>query len=218
MREAGFGRTIFYRHFDDLADLLMTAGREAFGALLEAERTLSEAAAGPGSDSEVVRAAIERELWSEFHGRYLRSLADPTVDVSLLGLAWPFAAVAPGSERMRATADAVERALVLPGGGVLRYEGDSYAGGNAWVLAALWLGLYRRQLGDAAGHAAALAYAQRVATALGLLPEQVTDEGAPAWVVPLAWSHAMFVLAARPELAAVSARTTRPSARVRVPR
>jgi hypothetical protein len=32
------------------------------------------------------------------------------------------------------------------------------------------------------------------------LPEQVTDEGEPAWVVPLAWSHAMLLLAARPEL------------------
>jgi GH15 family glucan-1,4-alpha-glucosidase len=37
------------------------------------------------------------------------------------------------------------------------------------------------------------------------LPEQVTDEGEPAWVVPLAWSHAMLLLAARPELDAVSA-------------
>src|SRR5688500_11177306 len=27
MREAGLGRTIFYRHFDDLADLLMGTGR-----------------------------------------------------------------------------------------------------------------------------------------------------------------------------------------------
>src|SRR3954453_10539616 len=53
MRDAGFGRTIFYRHFDDLADLLMRAGREAFGALLELERTLSEAAA-TGDDAEVV--------------------------------------------------------------------------------------------------------------------------------------------------------------------
>jgi glucoamylase len=82
-----------------------------------------------------------------------------------------------------------------------------YAGGIPWVLGALWLGLYRRQVGDAAGHARALGYALRVATPLDLLPEQVTDDGAPAWVVPLAWSHAMLVLAARPELDAVRTRT-----------
>src|SRR5690348_13884365 len=46
-----------------------------------------------GAAAEVVRGAIERELWSDFHGRYLRTLGDPTLDVSLLGLAWPFAAV-----------------------------------------------------------------------------------------------------------------------------
>ena len=40
-------------------------------------------------------------------------------------------------------------------------------------------------------------------TSLGLLPEQVTRDGDPAWVVPLGWSHAMLMLAARPELALV---------------
>src|SRR5436305_71377 len=56
MREAGIGRTIFYRHFDDLADLLRTAGREAFERLLEAEQDFK--AAHVGGDPDVVRAAI----------------------------------------------------------------------------------------------------------------------------------------------------------------
>jgi glucoamylase len=154
--------------------------------------------------AEVVREAIERELWSEFHGRYLRSIGDPVLDVSLLGLAWPFAAVDPGGERMRATVAALDAELGGVGGGVARYAGDTYAGGNRWVLAALWLGLWRRQVGDTAGLERSLEYAVRAQTALGLLPEQVTDEGEPAWVVPLAWSHAMLLLAARPELEAVS--------------
>ncbi len=157
--------------------------------------------------AEVVREAIERELWSEFHGRYLRSIGDPVLDVSLLGLAWPFAAVDPGGERMRATVAALDGELGSVGGGVARYAGDTYAGGNRWVLAALWLGLWRRQVGDAAGLERSLEYAVRAQTALGLLPEQVTDDGEPAWVVPLAWSHAMLLLAARPELEAVSAAT-----------
>ena len=158
-----------------------------------------EAAAG------VVREAIERELWSDFHGRYLRSIGDPVLDVSLLGLAWPFAAVDPAGERMRATVAALEAELGDVEHGLARYAGDTYAGGNNWVLAALWLGLWRRQVGDIAGLERSLEYAVGVQTTLGLLPEQVTDEGEPAWVVPLAWSHAMFLLAARPELAAVSA-------------
>jgi GH15 family glucan-1,4-alpha-glucosidase len=60
-------------------------------------------------------------------------------------------------------------------------------------------------VGDTAGLERSLEYAVRVQTKLGLLPEQVTDDGEPAWVVPLAWSHAMLLLAARPELEAVSA-------------
>jgi glucoamylase len=64
--------------------------------------------------------------------------------------------------------------------------------------------LWHRQVGDPAGHERALDYALSAQTTLGLLPEQVTDDGEPAWVVPLAWSHAMLLLAARPELEAVS--------------
>jgi len=154
--------------------------------------------------AEVVRAAIERELWSGFHGRYLRSIGDPVLDVSLLGLAWPFAAVDPAGERMLATVAALQDELGNVEDGVARYAGDTYAGGNNWVLAALWLGLWCRQVGDTAGLERSLQYAVRAQTALGLLPEQVTDEGEPAWVVPLAWSHAMLLLAARPELDAVS--------------
>ena len=150
--------------------------------------------------AEVVVAAIERELWSEFHGRYLRSLGDPTLDVSLLGLAWPFAVVDPAGERMRATVAALQDELGCPAGSLRRYSGDTYAGGHRWVLAALWLGLWHRQAGEDAGLQRALTYALGAQTKLGLLPEQVTDDGEPAWVVPLAWSHAMLLLAARPEL------------------
>jgi GH15 family glucan-1,4-alpha-glucosidase len=154
--------------------------------------------------AEEIREAIERELWSDFHGRYLRSLGDPTLDASLFGLAWPFAAVAPGGERMRATVAALEAELAGADGSVARYAGDTYAGGHRWVLAALWLGLWHRQAGDEAGLERALRYAVTAQTGLGLLPEQVTEAGEPAWVIPLAWSHAMFLLAARPDLGLVS--------------
>ncbi|HEY5660110.1 MAG TPA: glycoside hydrolase family 15 protein [Gaiellaceae bacterium] len=176
----------------------ISAGLGAAAAIArrhEPQRTAAYAEA-----AEVVRTAIERELWSEPHGRYLRSLDDPTVDVSLLGLAWPFAVVEPGGERMRATVAALEQELGCPAGSLRRYAGDTYAGGNRWVLAALWLGLWYRQVGEGHGLERALTYALGAQTKLGLLPEQVTDDGEPAWVVPLAWSHAMLLLAVRPEL------------------
>src|SRR2546423_6841883 len=75
MREAGIGRTIFYRHFDDLADLLMRAGREAIGELYEAHRALAEAQLGDGP--EVVRQVIEPAVAVfERHGPLLRAIRE----------------------------------------------------------------------------------------------------------------------------------------------
>jgi glucoamylase len=210
------------------------AGLDAAAAMAARHEPALEA--GFRTAAERVRQGIESHLWSEEHGRYLRSRLvgrrddagepvpaafasglpypnravasvdplDARVDSSLLGLAWPFRAVDPESPRMRATAAAIERDLLLPEGGVLRYEGDVYAGGNPWLLTTLWLGLYYRQIGDDAGLRRCVEYVADCATPLGLLPEQVTREGEPAWVLPLAWSHAMLLLAVRPELAIVA--------------
>jgi AcrR family transcriptional regulator len=74
MREAGAGRTIFYRHFDDLADLLMTAGREAFEGLFEAERAFGSAHRGGEPN---VQAAIEAAVEVHVrHGPLLRAIAE----------------------------------------------------------------------------------------------------------------------------------------------
>lgn len=82
MERAGFGRTIFYRHFDDLADLLVRAGREAIAELYEAQRTLGEAGT---ADLVSVRAAMRAaaEVYRR-HGPVLRAIseaaaADPLV-------------------------------------------------------------------------------------------------------------------------------------------
>jgi AcrR family transcriptional regulator len=75
MREAGFGRTIFYRHFDDLGDLLMRAGREAIEELLDAQIAFSQARMGDGP--EVVRSAIEPAVSVyERHGPLLRAISE----------------------------------------------------------------------------------------------------------------------------------------------
>jgi AcrR family transcriptional regulator len=79
MREAGIGRTIFYRHFDDLADLLMRAGREAIDELYEAHRALAEARLGDGPD--VVRRTIEPAVAVfQRHGPLLRAIGEAAAD------------------------------------------------------------------------------------------------------------------------------------------
>jgi TetR/AcrR family transcriptional regulator, ethionamide resistance regulator len=75
MREAGLGRTIFYRHFDDLADLLMRTSREAVEELFEAQRSFVEGQ--PGDATGTVRRSLEAavEVYQR-HGPLLRCVAE----------------------------------------------------------------------------------------------------------------------------------------------
>jgi AcrR family transcriptional regulator len=74
MREAGFGRTIFYRHFDDLADLFRRAGREAVEGLLQAEEAFRSAHVGGEPDlSRAIEAAVS--VYRD-HGPLLRGIAE----------------------------------------------------------------------------------------------------------------------------------------------
>ncbi|GGI03793.1 glycoside hydrolase family 15 protein [Egicoccus halophilus] len=129
---------------------------------------------------------------------------DATPDASLLGLTYPFATFAPDEPRMAATLEVLDARLRAADGGLGRYPGDDYRGGNPWVLTTLWLGLARRAPG-APVPADGLDYARRAATSTQLLPEQVdAATGRPAWIVPLTWSHAMYVLACRPDTPALA--------------
>jgi TetR/AcrR family transcriptional regulator, ethionamide resistance regulator len=75
MREAGLGRTIFYRHFDDLADLLLRTSREALEDLFQAQ--LSLVRSHPGDPADAVRQAFEAAVdVYRRHGPLLRCLAE----------------------------------------------------------------------------------------------------------------------------------------------
>lgn len=141
--------------------------------------------------------ALDKRIVQAWKGYARYELAfDPVLDVSLLGLSVPFALLPPDDERMRRTAEAVAKRLTVPGvGGLRRYEGDRYAGGNPWILTTLWLALYDVAVGNRARASELLQWGVEHRTALDLLPEQVDRvSGKPAWVIPLTWSHAMFVL------------------------
>jgi AcrR family transcriptional regulator len=75
MERADLGRTIFYRHFDDLGDLLVRAAREAIEELYEAQQALAETRVEHGP--EAVRPAIELAVdVYRRHGPLLRAVAD----------------------------------------------------------------------------------------------------------------------------------------------
>ena len=92
MARAGIGRTLFYRHFDDLADLLLRVGSEAIDELYEAQ--VAMAAGNPGATPDPARARESIEVAVAVyvrHGPMLRALieagaADPVVDARLAPL------------------------------------------------------------------------------------------------------------------------------------
>jgi TetR/AcrR family transcriptional regulator, ethionamide resistance regulator len=75
MRETGMGRTIFYRHFDDLADLLRRASREAIDELFDAQRRLGHAR--PDDEPEALGRALRAAVTVYHrHGPLLRAVAE----------------------------------------------------------------------------------------------------------------------------------------------
>ncbi len=75
MRAAGLGRTIFYRHFDDLGDLLVRVSQEAIEELYDAQPPLDEVTAG--DEIAAIRRALEpaSEVYRR-HGPLLRAVAE----------------------------------------------------------------------------------------------------------------------------------------------
>jgi AcrR family transcriptional regulator len=71
MSEAGLGRTIFYRHFDDLGDLLMRSSREAIEELFQAQSSLAATRAG-----DVRRALEAAAAVYQRHGPLLRCVSE----------------------------------------------------------------------------------------------------------------------------------------------
>ncbi len=128
---------------------------------------------------------------------------DWTLDISLLGLTVPFGVYEAGHPMMDGTLEVLEQVLACPAGGLKRYENDNYAGGNPWLIAALWTALYHIEKKDFKKAREYFDWTVGCRTELGLLPEQADSEtGKPAWVIPLTWSHAMFVLTLEGLLAA----------------
>lgn len=77
MRRAGLERTIFYRHFDDLGDLMVSTAQEAVGGLLDVQVDLSGTRDGSGAHPEALPAALEPcVLFFEQHGPLLRALGE----------------------------------------------------------------------------------------------------------------------------------------------
>jgi len=147
-----------------------------------------------------LRASMARELVAP-GGYWARGSKNGKVDARLeianLALGAGGFAVQPDTDpRLVRVGELVKERLATEQGGVRRYEGDAYYGGQPWPVAAAWLALHDHARGDdASAHALfARMTAMAGATDSRMLGEQF-DEQAKEWVsaMPLVWSEAAYV-------------------------
>lgn len=130
---------------------------------------------------------------------------DSKTDSSLLGLAWPARILSPDDPKLAATVEWIYRENGS-GGGLKRFPGDPYCGGmrgcdptftgaGPWVILSCFASIYHTMRGEGDR---AREHIRWILDNAGrywpYLPEQVHAEEKPS-IVPLAWSHAMLILA-----------------------
>jgi oligosaccharide amylase len=135
------------------------------------------------------------------------------VDSAMLGVFDPFGLLSLEDVREREMVESMVRVVrdrltkCLPQGeGILRHEGDDYAGGSAGGVNTLWMARVLLRLAvyytdrDADRAASYRATAERYlrtviarGTPTGLLPELIGSDTVPRWAVPHGWAMASYI-------------------------
>ena len=137
-------------------------------------------------------------LWSNEKNRYLRSLKDFRIDSSEAGLIL-FDVFKPDDEKVANTMQAIRNEL-WKGFGLARYVDDNYHGHmNVWPICtlfyAIWLIKKAKSRNELEEPGKIIESITELTTDSGLLAEQYDEHKYAKSVTPLAWSHAMFVIA-----------------------
>jgi oligosaccharide amylase len=164
-----------------------------------------------------IKQAVMSQLWQDdifARGRTLDGQLDAAADASALGLVVPFEFLRLDDGRERqiaaATVEGLVRRLARPADSaetLLRFEGDTYAGGGPGALTTIWLArtflrLALASKGDVEAVAsyrrravASMRAVLRAGTSTGLLPEMMGGGPGGHWAVPHAWTMASFIMA-----------------------
>ncbi|OPA76821.1 glycoside hydrolase family 15 [Paenibacillus selenitireducens] len=168
--------------------------------------------------AEAIKISMEKHLWNEELGRYVRGLyrrdgqwvQDATPESSIFGL-FEFGVFPPDDERVVRTMQELRKQLTIRTsvGGIARYYHDYYfqkssdlerIPGNPWIICTLWFAKYdiatAKSLEDLETPRRTLEWVVDRSMESGMLSEQVDPiSGSPLSVAPLTWSHATFVSA-----------------------
>ena len=149
------------------------------------------------NEIEITLINMKKAIINNFteNGVLKRSLDNTQTDISLLSLSTPYDILETDDEIMKNTISAIERDLKLSNGGYMRYQGDNYVGGNAWIISSLWLALYYSKNGEKEVAKELFDWVTNHSDYLNFLPEQIDRNGDDTvWVRQLSWSHAMYII------------------------
>ena len=127
-------------------------------------------------------------------------------DASLLGLVYPSRIIDLFDNKMKKTVDNIIEKNTIDKGGLLRYPGDVYCGGvnkgwvtlsgaGAWPLLNFWMAVCLCLNNDKKN--AEKYFRWPLERINKYIPEQIFKDKTKASVCPLAWSHSMFIIAAK---------------------
>ena len=140
-----------------------------------------------------IKKYIVENLYDNNRKSFVRNI-DKKIDISLLGLVTPFKLFTAKEKKIQNTIETIDLTLRTYTGGYLRYEHDSYAGGNPWVISSLWMADYYLKAGSRKKARECFDFVVKTATKNEFLAEQIDNQTLTAkWVIGLGWSHAMFV-------------------------
>ena len=131
---------------------------------------------------------------------------DTLPDTSLLGLVYPSQILHPLDKNMQRTVQAIIRNNTTKNGGLLRYPDDKYCGrvkngwvaltgAGSWPLLSFWMSIYFSLAGDKQN--AVKYFRSPLYNIDEYIPEQIFENKKQSSVIPLLWSHAMFIIAAK---------------------
>ena len=131
-----------------------------------------------------IKGYILKNLYSNEKKSFVRNTKDNKIDISLLGLVTPFKVFGPDEDKISNLMQSIDLNLRTYTGGYKRFEGDTYAGGNPWPIANLWMAMYYIEQGNREKALECFDYVVESATEHGYLGEQVNNETMqPSWVI-----------------------------------
>ena len=170
----------------------------AFKAMIQIEKELNEKANIDYLEEYAtkIKEYCLTNLCNEQTNTLKRSNKDDICDISILGSVVPFDMLDKDEKLVKNTIERIEMNLRTYTGGYLRFENDSYMGGNnPWPIATLWMALYNIATENKQNVINQIKFVTDSATNHGFLAEQVDNNTMQSnWVIGLGWSHAMYII------------------------